>query len=47
MSNFFRSRAIAVAAPADFFGIFIMKPLEELQSQLSNGTLNPIAEVGR
>ncbi|KAL1970685.1 hypothetical protein VTN77DRAFT_4329 [Rasamsonia byssochlamydoides] len=39
-----RSRAIAVAAPADFFGIFAMKSPQELQSQMAEGKLSPIAE---
>jgi hypothetical protein len=40
-----RSRAVAVAAPADFFGVFLLKSCDELQSQMTEGTLNPIAEV--
>ncbi|EED16726.1 conserved hypothetical protein [Talaromyces stipitatus ATCC 10500] len=40
-----RSRAVAVAAPTDFFGVFMLKPQEELRLQLKEGSLSPIAEV--
>ncbi|EEA21696.1 hypothetical protein TMatcc_008883 [Talaromyces marneffei ATCC 18224] len=39
-----RSRAVAVAAPADFFGVFMLKASGELHSQIKGGTLAPIAE---
>lgn len=40
-----RSRAVAVAAPSDFFGVFMLKSPEQLHSQIKGATLAPIAEV--
>ncbi|KAH8700452.1 mono-functional DNA-alkylating methyl methanesulfonate N-term-domain-containing protein [Talaromyces proteolyticus] len=39
-----RSRAIAIAAPGNFFGVFLLKSPAELQSQMKNKTLDPIRE---
>lgn len=45
MALTYRSRAVAIAAASDFFGVFMLKPSGELQSQIKAGTLAPIAEV--
>ncbi|KAJ5803392.1 uncharacterized protein N7503_005842 [Penicillium pulvis] len=39
-----KSRAVAVCAPKDFFGIMRLKSPREAQSQMANGTLDPIEE---
>lgn len=43
--SFRRSRAIAVSASCDYFGIFMLKEPPVLQSQMANNQLNPILEV--
>ncbi|KAJ9404513.1 hypothetical protein DTO045G8_7735 [Paecilomyces variotii] len=39
-----RSRAMAVAASADYFGVFILRSSDTLQSQMMRGNLDPISE---
>ncbi|EAW08328.1 protein thtA [Aspergillus clavatus NRRL 1] len=39
-----RSRAVAVSASADYFGIFMLRKPPGLQSQMVSGRLDPIAE---
>lgn len=43
--TFSRSRAMAVAASADYFGVFILRSSDTLQSQMMRGNLDPISEV--
>lgn len=43
--HFPRSRAMAVAASADYFGVFSLKSSDTLQSQMLQGELDPISEV--
>ncbi|KAL2848084.1 mono-functional DNA-alkylating methyl methanesulfonate N-term-domain-containing protein [Aspergillus pseudoustus] len=39
-----RSRAVAVSAACDYFGVFILKPPCVLQAQMSQNQLDPVAE---
>ncbi|GAD92744.1 conserved hypothetical protein [Paecilomyces variotii No. 5] len=39
-----RSRAMAVAASADYFGVFALRPSDVMQSQMTRGDLDPISE---
>lgn len=40
-----RSRAVAVSAPCDYFGVFMLKPPSVLQSQMAQSRLDPVLEV--
>ena len=44
-TNSFRSRAIAVSASSDYFGIFTLEGPHALQSQMAQNQFNPISEV--
>ncbi|OJJ47720.1 hypothetical protein ASPZODRAFT_1759696 [Penicilliopsis zonata CBS 506.65] len=39
-----RSRAIAIAATSDYFGVFMLKPSHVLQSEIAGKKLDPIVE---
>lgn len=45
-SSICRSRAVAVSASCDYFGVFMLKKPPILQSQMLQNQLDPIAEVG-
>ncbi|KAL4881251.1 mono-functional DNA-alkylating methyl methanesulfonate N-term-domain-containing protein [Aspergillus karnatakaensis] len=38
------SRAVAVGASCDYFGVFILKPRPVIEAQMSQGQLDPVAE---
>lgn len=42
-----RSRAVAVSASNDFFGVFMLRSPQELEQQMSRGTLDPIKQVSQ
>ena len=44
-SDVCRSRAVAVSASCDYFGVFMLKKPPVLQTQMLQNQLDPIAEV--
>ena len=44
-NRFTRSRAVAVSASSDYFGVFTLKQPPVLQSQMADHQLDPISEV--